>query len=271
MQVTGSNLSKEHQAIYDALDAHLKYHISLILNYAERNPISELHEKHLGDPVFEKFGLTHISFAQKRWAAGFANSCATNLGRFTDKAAKDILIHAFGVPKATILKRVEIQSNNKIEVEETDGVIMLSDIPKQHHDRLNKVIADLRPRTRDPKRNYSGVGFELRGRYGKNDDTLIQKDEHMAHALEEINAIPVLATFSTANALSAVRRLHRSWVFVSGAATIKLIEDLTDFNLMDYLDDRNFLLKPVVDLVGEEPRKIDETVHQLSESIEKLD
>jgi len=59
------------------LDKVLQYHVGLILSYEQRNSLEELHENYLGDPVFELFGLADLAFTRKRWAAGFANSCAT--------------------------------------------------------------------------------------------------------------------------------------------------------------------------------------------------
>ncbi len=182
---TASNSTK----IERDLDDVLTYHINLILSYAERNPLDALHENHLGDPIFELFGLTDISFTRKRWAAGFANSCATNLGRFTDKAAKIILADAFGLSKEQLLKKVEIRSNNTVEIEETDGVILASELTPERGRRVRAVAAKLAQHLQKPF-NADGVGFELRGRYGKNDDTLIQKDEHMAEAISSFGSRP---------------------------------------------------------------------------------
>ncbi len=247
------NFPPELERIYSALDRHLTYHVGLIINYADRNPISELHEKHLGDPIFEKFGLTDISFAQKRWAAGFANSCATNLGRFTDKAAKAILISAFGLSAEQVLKRVKIRSNHRTEIEETDGVILADEVSPGHRDKVVRLAKRLGSQLPGPQPT-DGLGFEFRGRYGKNDDTLIQKDEHMAAAITELGAVPVLAMFSTCNAAGAMARLKRSWVITAGHETIELLDELTGVDLMAYLRDREELLRPVVALTRSPPK-----------------
>src|SRR5207253_1079706 len=87
------------------LDRILTHHVNLILSYAQRKPLDKLFEEHQGDPVFEMFGMTDIEFIRKRWAAGLANSCATNLGRFTDKAMKVILAGTFKLTPAVLLKK----------------------------------------------------------------------------------------------------------------------------------------------------------------------
>jgi hypothetical protein len=235
-------------SIEEDLDVILKYHVGMIMTYAERNPVKELHDSYLGDPVFELFGLTDMSFAQKRWAAGFANSCATNLGRFTDKAAKVILRDAFNLTPEQLLKKVRIRSNDTVEIEETDGVILLNEIPRERRDRVGQIASQLVQRLPKPF-DAGGIGFEFRGRYGKNDDTLIQKDEHMAQAIRGLTAVPVMGTFSVCNATGAIARLKRSWVIVSGADTVKLLADLTGFNLIDYLKSRAKMLAPVIALV----------------------
>src|SRR5262245_40438387 len=110
-----------------SLDAALQYHIDIILSYERRNSIDALHASHQGDPVFDLFGMTDLAFTKKRWAAGFANSCATNLGRFTDKATKIILAGAFNVAPLTLRKKVTITANSRTETEETDGVLLIDE------------------------------------------------------------------------------------------------------------------------------------------------
>lgn len=231
-------------AVLALLDAALQYHIGMILSYGDRNPLEELHASHQGDPVFELFGMTDLAFTKKRWAAGFANSCATNLGRFTDKATKIIIAGAFNVPAITLLKKVSIVANNRTETEETDGVLLMNEVDPKTVGRLKDVTNRLKKQLAHPF-EASGLGFEFRGRYGKNDDTLIQKDEHMAHAIRDLGAVPVLATFSTNNARGAIARLRGSWVVVAGMETIDLLAELTEINLVDYLKSRKNMLAPV--------------------------
>lgn len=239
--------SKQDERVLDvvaSLDVALQYHIGMILSYEKRNPIDELHASHQGDPVFELFGMTDLAFTKKRWAAGFANSCATNLGRFTDKATKIILAGAFNVTPLTFLKKVTITANNRTETEETDGVLLLNEVEAKMVARLRSVTNRLKKQLADPF-DAQGLGFEFRGRYGKNDDTLIQKDEHMAHAIRGLGAVPILATFSTNNAKGAIARLRNSWVVVAGMETIHLLAELTEVNLVDYLKSRESMLAPV--------------------------
>ena len=231
-----------------SLDAALQYHIGMILSYEKRNPIDELHARHQGDPVFELFGMTDLAFTKKRWAAGFANSCATNLGRFTDKATKIVLAGTFNVPPLTLLKKVTIAANNRTETEETDGVLLVDEVDAKMVARLRTVTNRLQKQLANPF-DAKGLGFEFRGRYGKNDDTLIQKDEHMAHAIRDLGAVPVLATFSTNNAKGAIARLRNSWVVVAGMETINLLAELTEVNLVKYLKSRQSMLAPVKGLL----------------------
>lgn len=243
----GKGKPKPEERVLDvvaSLDTALQYHISLILSYEQRNPIDELHASHQGDPVFELFGMTDLAFTKKRWAAGFANSCATNLGRFTDKATKIILAGAFNVTPLILLKKVTISANNRTETEETDGVLLVDEVDSNMVGRLQTVTNRLKEQLADPF-DAKGLGFEFRGRYGKNDDTLIQKDEHMAHAIRDLGAVPVLATFSTNNARGAIARLRNSWVVVAGMETINLLAELTEVNLVDYLKGRESMLAPV--------------------------
>jgi hypothetical protein len=234
--------------VLGSLDAALQYHVGMILSYGQRNPVEELHASHQGDPVFELFGMTDLAFTKKRWAAGFANSCATNLGRFTDKATKIILAGAFNVIPLVLLKKVTIASNNRTETEETDGVLLVDEVDAKTVARLRTVTNRLKRQLTNPF-DAKGLGFEFRGRYGKNDDTLIQKDEHMAHAIRGLGAVPVLATFSTNNARGAIARLRNSWVIVSGMETINLLAELTNIDLVDYLKSRESMLAPVKTLL----------------------
>jgi hypothetical protein len=227
-----------------SLDVALHYHIDMILSYEKRNPIDELHASHQGDPVFELFGLTDLAFTKKRWIAGFANSCATNLGRFTDKATKIILAGAFNVTPLTLLKKVTITANNRTETEETDGVLLVDEVDAKAVARLRTITNRLKKQLADPL-DAKGLGFEFRGRYGKNDDTLIQKDEHMAHAIRDLGAVPVLAIFSTNNAKGAIARLRNSWVVMAGMETINLLGELTEINLVEYLKSRETMLAGV--------------------------
>jgi hypothetical protein len=147
-----------------------------------------------------------------------------------------------------LLKKVKIRSNDTVEIEETDGIIMLDEIPSGRRNRVNKIAVQLSKRLPKPF-NAAGIGFEFRGRYGKNDDTLIQKDEHMAQAIRALRAVPVMGTFSVCNAAGAIARLKRSWVIVSGNDTVKLLSDLTGFDLINYLKSRAKMLAPVIALV----------------------
>lgn len=202
--------------IKKVLDGILGYHLNMIMSYEERSPFEELHKSHQGDPFFEIFGMTDVEFTRKRWYAGFANACATNLGRFTDKATKTLLTAASGLPPEKLLRKVTIRSNDAAETEEMDSVLMLDEVSASMRPALSNVIEQLS--SVDPKPFAArGIAFELRGRYGKNDDTLIQKDEHMASAMRELGAIPVLGIFSTVNAPQAIARLKRSWVIRLGA------------------------------------------------------
>ena len=220
----------------------------LILSYSDRNSLQDLHKRYLGDPVFELFGLTDLEFTKKRWAAGFANSCATNLGRFTDKAAKRILGDAFGLSDDVLLKKVTITANDTVETEETDGVVLVSDVSEGDATHVQAMADDLASRLTQPF-PASGIGFEFRGRYGKNDDTLIQKDEHMAEAIRALGAVPVMGTFSTSNAEGAITRLRRSWVVVQGRETVDVLAKLTGFDLIEYLKSRSKILSPVIDII----------------------
>lgn len=241
---SGSGLFGGDQSIESRLDPLLKYHVDMILSYAERNPIEELHARYVGDPVFELFGFTDMSFTRKRWEAGFANSCATNLGRFTDKATKVIFGVASGLDAAKLLKTVEISANDAVETEEVDGVLLLDEVDVKMRARLQTVTDRLKTQ-HSADANARGLGFEFRGRYGKNDDTLLQKDEHMAAAIRGLGAIPVLGMFSTANAATAMARLRRSWVIVAGHETTDLLAELTGFDLIAYLKSRAEMLAPI--------------------------
>ena len=205
---------------------------------------SGIGSRYVGDPIFELFGFTDMGFTRKRWEAGFANSCATNLGRFTDKATKVIFAEASGLDAATLLKSVQIQSNAAIETEEIDGVLLLDEVAPKMRPKLEAVTTRLKAQ-HAADANARGLGFEFRGRYGKNDDTLLQKDEHMAAAIRGLGAIPILGMFSTANAGTAMGRLRRSWVIVAGHETTDLLKELTDFDLIEYLKSRSAMLSPI--------------------------
>jgi len=172
----------------------------------------------------------------------------SNLGRFTDKAAKIILLRAFGLSPDVLLKKVSIAANNRTEVEETDGVILANEVRRDDAKRVQDITNRLAGQLAKPFA-AQGVGFEFRGRYGKNDDTLLQKDEHMADAIRHIGAVPVLGMFSTSNAAGAMLRLRRSWVIVQGRETVSLLAELTGFDLIEYLHSRHKMLAPAIDLI----------------------
>lgn len=243
------------------------------MSYAKRNSIENLQKRHLDDPVFEAFGFTGISFARKRWAAGFANSCATNLGRFMDKAAKEVLAHAFNVERSIILKKVEINVDGNLVLEETDGVVLAHEVSPQMREIVRCITdkyANEYAKRLHPPFSAKGVGFEFRGRYGKNDDTLIQKDEHMAAAIRQLHAVPVLAIFSTRNADGAIKRLDKSWVVTTGSETIDIVNELSGVNLMEYLNSRSSILSPVIDLIKDEAPSAEEIAQAVEATEDSL-
>ncbi len=242
---TGPTHATEVEA---ALDEDLTYHVGMILSYTKRNPLETLHTKHQGDPIFEFFGMTSLEFTKKRWAAGFANSCATNLGRFAEKATTTMLSVAFGLTAPQLLKTLTITANEVVETEATDGVLLVDEVQPDSRDRLKKVASRLSNELSSPF-DAKGIGFEIRGRYGKNDDTLLQKDRHMAQAIQKKwGAVPVLATFSINNA-PGFQKLAGSWVIRASQQTIDLLAELTNVNLIDYLKSRKKILEPVKKLL----------------------
>lgn len=216
------------------LDVLLAYHLNLIDTYAARHPFEDLLADAGDDLVLSLFGMTEESFIRRRWIAGFTNSCSTNLGRFLDKASKLLLSESFGLPQSVITKDLLIEIGGKQMVEQADAMIDGNEITKNHH-LLKSVLDRL-------KTDKKGLGFEFRSRYGKNDDSLVQKDEHMSQALMQAGVVPVMAIYSSNNAVSAVKRLSRSWHVVQGRELLSLMRDLTNFDLEEYLKSRDGML-----------------------------
>lgn len=213
-----------------SLDELLVYHLQLIETYEERHPLQDLHKSADGDFVLSMFGLTDDAFVKLRWRAGFANSCSTNLGRFFDKASKLLLSETFGIPLDTLQKKMNVGSS----VEQADAVVLVNEAVI-NKDRLLAVIQQI-------NHNAVGLGFEFRSRYGKNDDTLLQKDENVAEAMQKNGLVPVLAVFSTNNAAGAIRRLKRKWHSLQGEELLVFLHNLTGFDLKQYLQSRTDLL-----------------------------
>jgi len=238
-----------NKKIEDKLDIQLNHNLNLISTYLERNTIEEYKEIFSGDPVFEIFGLTDDKFLKKRIIAGLANSIATNLGRFTDKATKIIFTEAFNIPMDQFLVKIEIDSNGKKEIEEVDGFITFDNIPESWKKHFDKSLQQYHSKCKELIKKPIGFGFEFRGRYGKNDDSLLQKDEHMSSALLNKNVIPVLGIFSTSNAQGSIKRLQKSWLILTGHETTDFIKELTDFDLIAYLQSRKHKIDKVMKII----------------------
>jgi len=154
-----------------------------------------------------------------------------------------------GDPVDEFLLKIEIDSNGTKEIEEVDGFITLNNIPEEFKEPFKTFLDKYKERCSSIIEKPIGFGFEFRGRYGKNDDSLLQKDEHMSSALINHKVIPVLGIFSTSNAIGSIKRLEKSWLILEGNDTTYFIKECTEFDFIEYLKSRKHKIDKVMNLI----------------------
>lgn len=176
------------------------------------------------DPAFRYVGFANDKYVIARIGGNLITSLHRKLGDMYQEMFGYLLHATFGVPSIDLLYSVNVDIGDLQQKRSTDGLLRSA--------RFGKLELKSLP---DGWRKAEGIGFEVRSCYQIGDSKRIQADWHMALALQQKNIVPVMLIFCQTSLKSPVARLRKSWNIFEGHETFAFIEELTGYDLDDFL------------------------------------
>ena len=244
--------------IYQFIDPILEKYLSQIESYNKFDDIDTDIQLYNNDALYSLFGLSDPRFIKLRYGAGFANACATNIGRFFEKSFKLILCKSFNLTESAVSLSVNLTVGRASEKRETDGVLRLNDIRDEYAKAriLNIIKQEKNEHTLYKNKEIVGFGFEARVRYGKHDAKLLQADEHMANKLIDQGLLPIMIIFSNSSDSFLLDRMKTNWILKDGVKAYHFIKEVTEFDFEDYFSQKSERIKQFKKNVNEKYEKL---------------
>ncbi|MBD2137114.1 type I restriction endonuclease [Anabaena sp. FACHB-1237] len=184
------------------------------------------------DPAFGYLGLDDERYIIARVGGNLITSLHRKLGDMYEALFIYLLKESFNLTDNELHFNVSVKIGDRYQIRSTDGLIT--------KDKFNENI---------PMnwREFAGIGFEIRSCYQIGDSKRIQADYDMSLALKASKILPVMLIFCNTSLKSPVARLSKSWELYEGINSFNLVNDLTGFNLYDFLNRNSESLKKEID------------------------
>lgn len=189
-------------------------------SYAGVNNRHEFQKLMASDPAFGFLGLHDERYVIARVGGNLVTSLHRKIGDMYESLFAYLLTEAYGLDENELEFNVEVKIGERIQIRSTDGLIRKA--------RFNDLT---------PARwlEYDGVGFEIRSCYQIGDSKRIQADYDMAVNLKAQNIKPVMLIMCATSLKSPVIRLRQSWELYEGKDSFDLLQEITGFDLFDFL------------------------------------
>jgi|GEM_PF-1784467 len=191
------------------------------------------------DPAFAPFCLDREKYVIARIGGNLVTSIHRKLGDLYEEILLELLHHKYHFDKSYLKFALNITIDGVEQQRTTDGRLLLADIKDE---TLKNQVGSL---LIDP--GYSGLAMEIRSCYQIGDSKRIQADDHMATALKSLNLEPKLVIMCNTSLVSPVKRLSNNWTVYQGEESFRFINELTDFDLFEFLMSNRSLIEPLMD------------------------
>jgi hypothetical protein len=192
------------------------------------------------DPAFAPFFLNNSKYVTARIGGNLITSLHRKLGDMYEEIFRALLETELGIPEEELRYSLTLNIDGKLQQRSTDGVIRYAGLGTQH---LNRVKA------LQTEHDALGMAFEVRSCYQIGDSKRIQADRDMALALRKQNLEPVMLIFCASSLSSPVKRLKEYWRVYEGKAAFEFVKTLTGFDLFDYLQKEQNLIRKIMDKI----------------------
>jgi hypothetical protein len=211
----------------------VEYHLLVVTNFDPYSRFGATDKETFStvianDPAFAPFFLDNSKYITARLGGNLITSLHRKLGDLYEAIFKLLLVRKLDLDPDELEYSVQIEIDGELQVRTTDGLVIYNEISDEIKSNLDG----------EPFRiNYpdsKGMGFEVRSCYQIGDSKRIQADEHMAHALLNLQIDPIMLIFCNTSLSSPVKRLSRSWNVYQGQETYQFIHKLTNFDLLSF-------------------------------------
>jgi len=215
----------------------IKSELSVSLEYERISQVKLEFERYKTDPVFSLFLMDSEAVALARARGAFVMSITRKLGDLYERSVKEIL------KDRLCLADSEIRYSAKIagEIRTLEARILLDDVKEETlrlrvRDIMNETILKAGAKYQ-AKRDFQGLGFEVRYCYQIGDSKRIQADLHMARNLFENNILPIMLIFCSTSLEDPVKRFRERsyWTVVEGIEAYSFLKELTGFDFYSFL------------------------------------
>lgn len=183
------------------------------------------------DPVWSHFGIDNPNFLKLRYIGNYYTSIFRKLGDMYQRFVEAIISHQLQLRPADLVYAFDIVIDDRRQRRSLDVAL----------DPAKIADASIRTRVEKVMRKLAGDGklhvaaIEVRCCYQIGDSKRIQADETAAVFARKQGLLPIMLIFCTTSLRSPVERLGRTWVLTEGNATHQLLEELTGFNLLRFM------------------------------------
>lgn len=203
-------------------------------SYPGVNSRDEFQQRISLDPAFNALGLDDERYIIARVGGNLITSLHRKLGDMYEALFVYLLQKSFNLDEKDLHFSVDVQIGDRIQKRSTDGLI--------RQNQFNQRIPQ-------DWMNYQGIGFEVRSCYQIGDSKRIQADYDMSLALKFYQILPVMLVFCNTSLRSPLTRLSKSWNLYEGIASFNLVEELTGFNLYNFLHKNSDSIKQEIDTI----------------------
>jgi len=193
-----------------------------------------------GDPAFAPFHLAREKYAVARIGGNLVTSVHRKIGDLYEDITQEILSRKLGIPRSSLVYSLELTIGDKKQTRSTDGRILLEEIQDP---AIRKRVATMTPE------GMTGLALEIRSCYQIGDSKRIQADRDMALALKEILLNPVMLVYCSTSLRSPIARLKQYWTLREGLAAFQYVKDLSDFDLLAFLNDNRAFIRAMMDQI----------------------
>lgn len=192
------------------------------------------------DPAFAPFDLAREKYIAARVGGNLVTSMHRKIGDLYEDITQEILSTTLGISRESLAYSLDLKIGNKKQTRSTDGRILLNEI--QDLDTRNRV-STMVPSGSD------GLALEIRSCYQIGDSKRIQADRDMALALCKISLSPVMLVYCDTSLRSPIIRLSKYWCLKEGKAAFDYIHQLTEFDLLGFLNENKSLIKQKMEII----------------------
>lgn len=207
--------------------------------------VDERLEAFQSDPTWPIFGFDNHSFLLMQARGNFYTAIFRKVGDLFQECVAEIVEDRLGLSRADQEYSFDLEINGSMQNRSLDVGIDLDSITSESaRRRARKALTQA-----GAPASVSVAVCEIRGCYMIGDSKRIQADEQAATAARAAGLLPVMLVFCTTSLSSPIIRLRRSWSLYEGMETYDFLKNLTGFDLLGFLTEKEKEIRVVTDLI----------------------